>query len=77
MALEIAPRITVDKNVRFGRPVIKGTRVPIAVVLEELAAGMPVDEIVQEYSITREDVLAVLQYAAKVVGEEEIHAVAG
>ena len=76
MVFEIAPRITVDKNVRFGRPVIKGTRVPVTVVLEELAAGMTVDEIVQEYGITRGDVLAVLQYAARLVGEEEIYAVA-
>ncbi|MCS6805090.1 MAG: DUF433 domain-containing protein [Acidobacteriota bacterium] len=73
MAVEIAPRITVDKKVRFGRPVIKGTRVPVTVVLEELAAGLSTDEIVNEYGITPEDVQAVLRYAAKVVGEEEIH----
>jgi uncharacterized protein (DUF433 family) len=73
MAVEIAPRITVDKKVRFGRPVIKGTRVPVALVLEELAAGMPADEVAQEYGFSPEDVLAVLRYAARVVGEEEIH----
>ena len=74
MAVEIAPRITVDEKVRFGRPVIKGTRVPVTVVLEELAAGMQVDEIARAYGIVPEDVQAVLQYAATVIGEEEIHA---
>jgi uncharacterized protein (DUF433 family) len=76
MALEIAPRIVVDEKIRFGRPVIKGTRVPITVVLEELATGMPVDELAREYGLTREDVLAVLDYAAHVVSEEEIHVMA-
>ena len=76
MALEIAPRIVVDEKIRFGRPVIKGTRVPITVVLEELATGMTVDELAREYGLTREDVLAVLDYAAHVVSEEEIHVMA-
>jgi uncharacterized protein (DUF433 family) len=76
MAVEIAPRITVDDQVRFGRPTIKGTRVSVSVILDELAAGMSGDEITQEYGITHEDVLAVLQYAAQVVGAEEIRAVA-
>lgn len=77
MAVEIAPRITVEGSVRFGRPVIRGTRVPVTVVLEELATGMPINEIATAYGITPTDVQAVLQYAARVIGEEEIHAVAG
>lgn len=76
MAFEIAPRIVVDKKVRFGRPVIKGTRVPVSVVLQELAAGTSIDEVVSEYGVNREDVFAALQYAAQVVGEEEIYVLA-
>lgn len=38
--VEIAPRIVVDEKVCFGKPVIKGTRVPVIVVLHELANGM-------------------------------------
>ena len=38
--MEIAPRITVDEKIRFGKPVIKGTRVPIDLILGKLAGGM-------------------------------------
>lgn len=71
-AVEIAPRITVDTQVRHGKPVIKGTRIPIALVLAELAGGHPQDEIMQEYALTSEDIQAVLRYAADVVAGEEI-----
>lgn len=77
MAVEIAPRITVDENVRFGRPVVKGSRVPVTVVLGELASGMQAEEIAKAYDITPEDVFAVLRYAAGVIDEEEIHAAVG
>ena len=68
----IAPRIVVDSEIRFGKPVIEGTRVPIALVLAELAGGHPISEIVEEYAISEQDVLAVLSYAAALVAEEEI-----
>jgi len=63
--MEIAPRITVDKYVRFGKPVIKGTRVPVDLILAKLAGGMTYEEAMAEYDIVREDILAALDYAAK------------
>mgnify|MGYP001226879291 CR=1 FL=1 len=66
--MEIAPRISVDERVRFGRPVITGTRVPVDLILGKLAGGMTYDEIVQEYDLTMEDILASLDYAAKTEG---------
>jgi len=72
--IEIAPRIRADTQVRFGRPVIKGTRVPIDLLLGKLAGGMTVDEVAQEYGIEREDVLAALAYAARTLGEEQVRA---
>ena len=69
---EIAPRIVVDPNVRAGRPVIKGTRVPVDILVGQVAAGLTVDEVADEYGVAREDVLAALSYAAKVVASEEI-----
>jgi len=72
--LEIAPRITVDEKVRFGRPVIKGTRVPVDLLIAKLAAGMAVDEVAQEYGVEREDILAALAYAARTLGEEQVRA---
>jgi len=69
---EIAPRIVVDPNVRAGRPVIKGTRVPVDILVGQVAAGLTADEVADEYGVAREDVLAALSYAAKVVANEEI-----
>lgn len=60
--MEIAPRISVNEKVRFGKPVITGTRVPVDVVLGKLAGGMTYEEVMAEYEITREDILAALHY---------------
>ncbi len=69
---EIAPRIVVDSDVRFGKPVIRGTRVPVDLVVGKVAGGMPIDDVAVEYEIAREDVLAALAYAAKTVAEEQV-----
>lgn len=69
---EIAPRITVDEKIRFGKPVIQGTRVPVDLVVGKLAGGMGIEEVMEEYELTREEVLAALAYAARVVAEEHI-----
>jgi len=70
--VEIAPKISVDENVRFGKPVITGTRVPVDLVLGKLAGGMTYQEVMTEYEIKHEDILAVLDYAAKTLSGEEI-----
>ena len=72
---EIAPRIAVDEHVRFGRPVVAGTRVPVELVVGKLAGGMTVEGVAAEYELTREDVLAVLAYAAQTLSDQEIRAV--
>ena len=72
---EIAPRITVDEKVRFGKPVIKGTRVPVEVVLGKLGGGMTTDEVAADYGIEREDVLAAILYAAHSIADEQVRAV--
>jgi uncharacterized protein (DUF433 family) len=69
---EIAPRIVIDKNIKFGKPVIKGTRVPVDLILWKLSGGMSFEEIMDEYEMSREDILAALRYAAQVVSQEEI-----
>jgi uncharacterized protein (DUF433 family) len=71
---EIAPRIVVDEATHSGRPVIKGTRVPVDVLLGQLAAGLTPEDIADEYGVTRDDVLAALAYAAKTLGNEEVRA---
>jgi uncharacterized protein (DUF433 family) len=60
--------IASDPNVCGGRACIKGTRVLVAVVLDNLAAGLEVDEVLKEYpSITPEDIRAAFAYAADLV----------
>jgi len=73
--MEIAPRISVDEKVRFGKPVITGTRVPVDLILGKLAGGMTYEEVMVEYEINREDILATLDYAAKTLASEEIRTV--
>lgn len=70
-ALRYGDRIVVDPAIMQGKPVIKGTRIPVYVVLSLLAGGMGEDEILHEYpDLTREDILACLEYAAKLAQEE-------
>ena len=73
--MEIANRIIVDDKIRFGRPIIKGTRVPVDLIIGKLAGGMTHDEIMSEYELTKEDILAALDYAAKHLSDEEVRAI--
>jgi len=68
--------ISIDPEIRHGKPVIKGTRVPVDIILGSLAGGMGLKEIANEYGIGREDVLAAIEYATKIVAKEEIKAYA-
>ena len=70
---EITPGIIVDDRICFGKPVIKGTRVPVEIVLGKLAGGAQIDEVMREYELSREQVLAAPRYAATVIAEEEVH----
>ena len=73
--MDIAPRITIDEKVRFGKPVIKGTRVPVDLIIGKLAGGMTYEEVMSEYDLIKEDILAALDYAAKHLSDEEVRAV--
>jgi uncharacterized protein (DUF433 family) len=76
MAMEIAPRIVVAPSVRFGKPVIQGTRVPAELVVAKLAGGMTAEEVIEEYEITLEDIQAALGYAARTLAAEEVRVTA-
>jgi uncharacterized protein (DUF433 family) len=67
------PRISIDPLVLHGRPVIKGTRVPVVAILGELAEGMSRDEVAREYRLTIDDVIAAIDYAAELVEQEQHH----
>ncbi len=66
-------RITTDIKICHGQACVKGTRIPVFVVLEALASGMSVDQIVNDYPpLTNEDVRACVFYASLLTREEEI-----
>jgi len=50
--------------------------VPVDIILGSLAGGMKIEEIAKEYGIKKEDVLAAIEYAAKVIGKEEVRSYA-
>ena len=68
--MEITRGITINDDVRFGKPVIKGTRVPVDLILGKLASGMAYEEVMAEYEISRDDILAALRYAEYLANEE-------
>ena len=65
-------RITVNPKVAAGKPVIRGTRITVDLLLRLMAAGMKPEEIAEDDNISVEDVTAALLYAAKVLGREEV-----
>jgi uncharacterized protein (DUF433 family) len=66
-------RITVDPNVCHGKACIRGTRVMASVVLDNLAAGVGIEELIQSYpSLTRDDVLATMAYAADLARDRTV-----
>ena len=66
-------RISVQADICHGKPCIRGTRVMVSVILDNLAEGLPVEEIVREYPpLTSADVRAAIAYAATLAREEEI-----
>lgn len=73
---EIYPGIVVDPEVVHGKPVIAGTRIPVVLVLGQLAGGVSFDELRQEYGLTDDQIRAAIGYAAQVVSTETVYAVA-
>lgn len=65
----MSQRISIDPDVCNGRPVVRGTRIAVQTVLEFLAAGDSVEDVLEEYpGLVRADVQACLDYASRVMG---------
>ncbi len=63
-------RIVIDPEIQHGKPVIRGTRVPIVRILGGLAGGMNKEEISREYDVSEADISAALSYAAELIEAE-------
>jgi len=68
----LTERIEVNPRILGGKPVIKGTRIPVYLILELLSAGYDFERIVKAYpTLTEEDIKSAVEYAAKVMKNEE------
>lgn len=63
-------RIEIDSTVGHGRPVIRGTRVPVSIVVGSLAGGMSFEEIEREYDLTPVEIRAALKFASKLLEQQ-------
>ena len=70
---KLLERISVDPNVSFGKPCIKGTRIWVSLILDFLAAGSSMKEILEEYpQLTEEDIRAAIAYGAEMSRERHV-----
>ncbi len=73
MKKKLLNRIETNPQIMFGKPVIKGTRLTVEIILEKLAYGETEDELLKDYPfIKKEDIKAALLYAAKTLSLEEV-----
>jgi uncharacterized protein (DUF433 family) len=69
----MSDRIVVDPNILGGKPVIKGTRIPVYLIIKLLASGYGENKILESYpSLKKEDIKAALEYAENILESEEI-----
>ena len=77
MTALLSKRITIDVNICHGKPVIRGLRYPVENILEWLSAGMSIDEILADYEdLEKEDILAALEFASRIVKVKRIEILA-
>ena len=74
---KLIDRITMDPEICHGKPTIRGLRYPVENMLELLASGMTIEELLNDYpDLEREDFLACLEYASKLSYVKSIHNIA-
>ena len=67
-------RISIDPNICFGKPCIRGTRIWVSVILDFLASGMTTEEVLEEYPhLTLEDIRAAIAYGAEMSRERYVN----
>jgi len=70
---ELLDRIVVDPKIMLGKPVIKGTRLPVEIIIEKIAYGATFNDLIRDYPfLTEEDIKAALLYAVRSLAREEV-----
>jgi uncharacterized protein (DUF433 family) len=73
MSTSLEHRIVIDPAICHGKPVIRGTRMPVSLVLGSLAGGMGFDDLQRQYDLSVDDIRAALLFAGRLVDEEQHH----
>lgn len=69
-------RIEINPEIMMGKPVIKGTRMPAEIIVEKIAYGATIEEIIDQYPfLKKDDIHAALLYAARIMKTEDIYAI--
>lgn len=71
--MKIPDRIEINNKKCAGKPCIKGTRLTVDFILDLLTSKWTYEQIQEQYNITLEDILAVLDYAKQLVNEEQLY----
>ena len=66
-------RIVLDPVICHGKPVIRGTRLPVTVVVGSLASGMTFEEIQREYNVSADDIRAALKFVGELAEQVSFH----
>jgi len=71
--MEYTKRIVSDPDIMLGKPIIKGTRITVELILRKISEGMTIEELLGAYPhLTKEDILAAVSYSADVIAKEEL-----
>ena len=70
-------RIVIDPKICHGKPVIRGTRMPVALVVGSLAGGMSFEELQHEYDLSIDDIRAALKFAGELIEKEQYYPLPG
>jgi uncharacterized protein (DUF433 family) len=70
-------RIVIEAKICHDKPVIRGTRMPVALVVGSLAGGMSFEEVQREYDLSIDDIRAALKFAGELIEQEQYHPLPG
>jgi uncharacterized protein (DUF433 family) len=65
--------IVIDPAICHGKPVIRGTRMPVSLVIGSLAGGMSFEQLRQEYDLSAEDIVAALKFVGELADQQSFH----
>lgn len=66
-------RIVIDPGIVLGKPVIKGTRITVELILRKLSEGMSIEQVIKAYPrLSKEDIYAALTFASDLIANEEV-----